>query len=117
MSSANHNITAIIYDRRGRILSIGKNSYIKTHTLMLKHGRKVGITNRPFLHAEIAAIIKCRNLEKAYKISVYRYGANGNPMLARPCPICWSAIYALKNTYSLKLVEWTIPGGLYEYKF
>ena len=105
VSSSKHQLTAIIEDRHGRILSIGQNSYTKTHTQMLIHGRKVGITNRPFLHAEMDAIIKCRNLEKAYKISVYRYGKDGRPLMAKPCPICESAIKAIPT---IKVVEWTI---------
>lgn len=106
MSSSKHQLTAIIYDRRGRVLSIGKNSYTKTHTQMLIHGRKVGITNRPYLHAEMDAIIKCRSLNKAYKMSVFRYGNDGRPLLAKPCPICWSAIQSIP---SIKIVEWTTP--------
>jgi hypothetical protein len=72
------------------------------------HGRKVGITNRPFLHAEMDAIIKCRNVNKAHKISVFRHGNDGRPLLAKPCPICWSAINAIP---SIKIVEWTIPNS------
>lgn len=104
MSSSKHQLTAIIYDRRGRVLSIGKNSYTKTHTMMIFYGKKVGITNRPYLHAEMDAIIKCKNLEKAYKMSVFRYGNDGRPLMAKPCPICWSAIQSIP---SLKIVEWT----------
>ena len=89
-----HEITAIIRDKRGRVLSIGQNSYIKTHPLMAYHSSKVGQPYRQFIHAEVHAITRCHDLTKAYKISVFRYNAQGNPVLAKPCAICQSAITA-----------------------
>jgi len=87
------NLTAIIYDRKGRILSIGKNSYVKTHPMMAKMAYEVGENhNRVFLHAEIDAIVKCRQLDKAYRIEIFRYNKQGKPQLAAPCPICQGAI-------------------------
>ena len=96
-------ITAIIYDRKGRVLSVGKNSYFKTHTLQAKHAEKVGMPDKQYLHAEIHAITKCRDLDKAYRIFVTRIGKNGQPMLAKPCPVCESAIRAT----GIEIVEWT----------
>lgn len=103
--SGNHqqNITAIIYDRRGRILSIGKNSYIKTHTLQAKHAKKVGLPEKQFLHAEIHAITKCRNLNKAHRIVVTRIDKTGKTLLAKPCLVCQSAL----ESVGIKIVEWT----------
>lgn len=94
-------ITALIKDKRGRILSIGKNSYEKTHTLMKIHGDKTGIINKEHLHAEVAAIVRCKDLSKAHSIHVYRYSSKGVPLTAKPCPICESAIKAagIKNIY------------------
>ena len=102
-SKQQQNITAIIYDRRGRILSIGKNSYIKTHTLQAKHAKKVGLPEKQFLHAEIHAITKCRDLSKAYRILVTRFDKDGKAMLAKPCPVCQSAI----ESVGIKVIEWT----------
>lgn len=96
-------ITAIIYDRKGRVLSVGKNSYVKTHTLQAKHAKKVGLPDKQYLHAEIHAISKCRDLDKAYRIAVYRYGKRGQPLLAKPCPICQSAI----ESTDIEIIEWT----------
>ena len=92
-------LTAIIYDKRGRVLSIGKNDFIKTHPLQKKHAVQVGQPYKEFLHAEVAAIIKCRDLSKAHKIKVFRFGADGNPALAKPCAICCSAIEAAGIKY------------------
>lgn len=92
--SQRQNISAIIYDRRGRVLSIGQNSYIKTHPLQAKHARKVGEPERVYLHAEIHALTRCPDISKAHRIFITRWDANGNSMLAAPCAICRSAIEA-----------------------
>jgi len=86
------NITAIIYNKKGHVLSIGKNSYIKTHPLQAWHAVMTDQPSRIYLHAEIDAIIKCRDLNKAYKIVVTRLNRRGATMLAKPCAICQSAI-------------------------
>ena len=96
-------LTAVIYDRRGRILSIGQNSYIKTHPVQAYHARIVGEPYKQFLHAEVHAIVKCPDISKAYRIFVSRWDNNGNPMNATPCPICMSAISAT----NIKRVEHT----------
>ena len=96
-------ITAIIRDRRGKILSVGQNSYVKTHPLQAKHALKTGQPFRQFLHAEIHAIVRCRDLTRAHSIFVSRWDAKGNPVLAKPCVICQSAIEAA----GIKIVEYT----------
>lgn len=87
-------LTAIIYDKRGKVLSIGKNSYCKTHPLQKKHTNDVGLSEKIYLHAEVHAIVKCRDLTKAHKIMITRYDSDGNPKNAKPCPVCVSAIEA-----------------------
>lgn len=100
---SHHQVTALIYDRKGRVLSVGQNSYIKTHPLQAKHAQKTGMPEKMFLHAEIHAITRCRDLSKAHKIFVSRYNKNGEPVLAKPCPVCISAIRAS----GIKYVEHT----------
>lgn len=92
MSKTRFDITAIIYDKRGKVLSIGKNSYVKTHPLQHFHSHKVGLPHKQYLHAEIHAIAKCKTLEKAHKIVVMRFDKSGNPRTAKPCLVCQSAI-------------------------
>lgn len=87
-----YEITAIIYDRRGNVLSIGKNSYVKTHPLQARYASQVGEPNKVFLHAEIDAIVKCKQLDRAHKIVVLRYLESGIPAMAKPCKICRQAI-------------------------
>ena len=96
-------LSAVIYDRKGRILSIGQNSYVKTHPLQAEHAKRAGLPEKQFLHAEIHAIVRCKDLTKAHKIFVSRWGKNGQPMYARPCPVCMSAIEAA----GIELVEHT----------
>lgn len=103
MARARFDMTAIIYDKRGRVLSVGKNSYIKTHPLQNKHACMVGLPDKQFLHAEIHAITRCRNLERAHRIVVTRFGSRGEPKTAKPCPVCVSAIQAA----GIKYVEHT----------
>ena len=98
-SKQRQNITAVIYDKKGRVLSVGKNSYIKTHPLQAKHAYKAGNPLAVFLHAEIHAITRCRDLSKAHKIVVTRVGKSGDYILAKPCPVCMSAIRAAGIEY------------------
>ena len=101
--SKKHNITAIIYDKRGNVLSIGKNSYVKTHPVQAAWAQRAGEPKKVFLHAEIDAIIKCRDLSKAHRIAVFRYTEEGSPANARPCCICAKAIRAA----GIKIIEHT----------
>lgn len=87
-----HNVKAIILDKRGRPLSIGENSYIKTHPLQQRMAEKVGLPEKVFQHAEINAIVKCKDLTKAHKIVIMRYTKDGKPANAKPCAICRAAL-------------------------
>jgi tRNA(Arg) A34 adenosine deaminase TadA len=93
-SKVRHSLTAVIYDKRGRVLSIGQNSYIKTHPRMAKYAQAVGLPEKQYLHAEIHAIIRCRDLTRAHRIFVSRWSRQGEPVNAKPCPVCMSAIRA-----------------------
>lgn len=92
MSKKRFSITAIIYDKRGRVISVGQNSYVKTHPLQAKFSRQVGEPEKVFLHAEIAAIAKCLDITKADKIVVTRFTEDGKPANAKPCAACAAAI-------------------------
>jgi tRNA(Arg) A34 adenosine deaminase TadA len=98
-----YDLTAVIYDKRDRILSIGKNSYVKTHPMQAEYARKVGKENNIFLHAEMHAIAKCRDLKRAYRIVVMRFNREGEPRSAKPCPICMEAL----NHVGIRIIEHT----------
>jgi deoxycytidylate deaminase len=87
-----HHVTAIIEDKRKKVLSIGSNSFVKTHPWQAKLAASVGEFDKIYLHAEVAAIIRCRNLEDAHTIKIFRYDYKGRPVNAKPCRVCESAI-------------------------
>lgn len=103
MSKQRFDMTAMIYDKRGRVLSVGKNSYVKTHPYQAKCARNVGLPDQQFLHAEIHAIVRCKQLHRAHRIVVMRFDKSGKPKNAKPCPVCESAIAAA----GIKIVEHT----------
>jgi deoxycytidylate deaminase len=90
--SSDCQVTAIIYDKRGGVLSIGKNSYVKTHPYQARLAKQLKSEHKIFIHAEIDAILKCRNLNKAHRISIFRADKSGGYKLVRPCAICQTAI-------------------------
>jgi deoxycytidylate deaminase len=96
-------ITATIYNKRGKIISKGVNSYVKTHPKQAKAAKAVGDPERIYLHAEIDALIACR-FEIPYKIKIERYDIKGNPKNAKPCPICELAI----KKAGIRFVEYTM---------
>ena|SRR5690625_88768 len=102
MSNNRQKITAVAYDKRGNIVSIGRNSYVKTHTLQARYARQCGKPGAIFLHAEIDAIIKSRG-KKIHKIFVSRLLRSGKYGLAKPCKICQRAL----RDYGVEIIEHT----------
>jgi len=86
--------------KRKRLLAVGYNKD-KTHPLQ---GRFCKHPDALFLHAEIDAILKCRDISKAHRIFVSRHTRSGGFGSAKPCPICQDAI----NTMTpIKIIEHT----------
>jgi hypothetical protein len=71
------NITAFAYDKKGRLLSVGRNSYVKTHPLQARMAKEVGEDYKIYLHAEVAALVKVKNWTRVDKLVVTRYNKNG----------------------------------------
>jgi len=97
-------ITATVYDRKGRILAIAENSFIKTHPTQAAFAKQANLPEKTFLHAEVLSIIRAQKKGIPYKIKVERYNRKGEPMLAKPCPICELAI----KEAGIKFIEFTI---------
>ncbi|EKD89679.1 MAG: hypothetical protein ACD_33C00008G0005 [uncultured bacterium] len=104
-----HSLIAIIRDKKGNILSIGKNLHLINNKLSYKshpYMRQLAFkengedSKKIFLHAEIDAILKCDNINKAYEIQVFRYNKKEDFLCSKPCDICLSGI---KKT-NIKLV-------------
>lgn len=84
-----YNITAIIKDKHGHIISRANNSYVKTHPVQAEYAQRVGRKDKIYLHAEVLAILRAGDkIEKAHTIEIYRFDHQGKPKLAQPCPIC-----------------------------
>jgi deoxycytidylate deaminase len=86
-------ILAKCYNKRGHLLSIGFNSYAKSHPIQKHFADLVGMPEKEYLHAEIAAIIRAKD-KKIFRITIERYDSSGNCVNAKPCPICMRAIQA-----------------------
>lgn len=103
MSKKRFHVIATVKDKRGRVLSVACNSYSKTHPLQAKYASLCGLPDKQYLHAEVAAILRVRDISKAHTISVERYNSKGEPVNAKPCVICERVIQASGITN----VEWT----------
>lgn len=103
MSNQRQNITALVYDRKGRILALGRNKYHKTHPLQAQAAKAVGEDHKIYLHAEVDALVKVKDWSRAYRIVVTRFNKNGDPVMAKPCPICQRVI----RQAGIKIVEHT----------
>lgn len=86
-----HSITAIAYDAKNKIISIGQNSYVKTHPLQASIAASVGQPKKIYLHAELDAIIKAKGIP-IHTLKIFRIGKSGQYLNAAPCVICRSAI-------------------------
>lgn len=95
-------IVAKCYNKQGQLIGVGINSYTKTHPLQSYFAHKVGHPEKQYLHAEIQAILRCKD-KPIYRITVERYDKHGLPVNAKPCPICQAAIKA----FGIKIVEST----------
>lgn len=104
IKSDKYRLCAIITDKKGNILSIGHNSYSKTHPRQFYFAKKVGTAHRIFLHAEIDALLKIPYGSIPNSIYIARVGKNKQPLLAKPCSICQMAIQdaRIKNIYYTK---------------
>lgn len=94
-------IMAIAYNKKGDILSIGRNQYDKSHPKQAFFAKKVKRPKAIYLHAEIDALIRAKT--DVHKLHVIRVMPNGSYGLAKPCNICE---LALKH-YGVKVITHT----------
>ena len=105
-----HQITAYCYNKRGHLVSIGHNSYTKSHPLQAYFAKKVGHPNKIYLHAEIAALVQAGTMEtnQVHEISIVRLNKKGEFRPSKPCPICIEALKA----FGVQHVVYTSPQGI-----
>lgn len=106
MSRKKYTILAKCYDKRKRQMSVGVNSYSKTSTVMSYFAEKVGTPCKVYIHAEVQSLLRCKD-RKPYRLTIERYDNEGNPALAKPCPVCSEAIRA----WGVSVIEYTSPEG------
>ena len=82
----------------------------KSHPLQARLASMVGLDEKIYLHAEISALVKCR--EECDTIVVARINSENKLRNARPCPICQ---LALDEAGIKKICYTTDEGFLYEY--
>lgn len=82
-------IGCVVTNKRGKIISEGFNR-LKTHPIQARYAKKYGNIHQIFLHAEISALIKCREIP--HTIFIVRHLKNGNEGIGKPCEICEMAI-------------------------
>ncbi len=99
ISSSPYHVICGALTKRGRIISIGFNSYVKTHSLQKHYAVKNDLIHKEFLHAEISAIIKAKN--KIHSVMILRKPNIDKLCNARPCPICRMALKeaGVKNVF------------------
>lgn len=99
-------VVAVACDKRGRVLSVGVNSYVKTSPTMKHYAIKAGNPEAQYLHAEVAALVglSYNDRQKVYKIFISRILKNGGTGLAMPCSICQLAL----KDYGIKEISYTI---------
>ena len=93
-----YNIGAIALDKHGTVLSVGFNSYTKTHPLQMLYNKENN-PSRLFLHAEIDALVKSK--VEPYMLIVCRLSKLGKIRIAKPCSGCYQAIrdYKVKKVF------------------
>lgn len=101
MANRRYNITALAYDKKGRLVSVGKNSYTKTHPLQARYAKLADKPHSVYLHAEIAALIRAR--EQVHKLVVTRFDSKGRAVNAKPCAACQLAL----RDFGVKHIEHT----------
>lgn len=94
-------ITAKAYNKAGKLLAVGNNSYTKTHPVQRKYALKANKPDAIYLHAEIHALIQAR--ENVHRLVITRYDRRGHPKNAAPCEICQLAI----KDFNVKHIEHT----------
>ena len=106
---ARYILNATCFDKKGRVISTGSNFYNKTHPIQAHFAKLAGQPYRTKLHAEIHALLLAKGKD-IHTLLVTRYDAQGKPRLAKPCPVCVSAIIA----YGVKKVIYTTNEGTEE---
>lgn len=79
--------------RKNSVLAVGVNEE-KSHPIQKRYNiyRDIDVEIEHNIHAEMAALIKCRESLKGADIYIYRKDSNGNTAICKPCAACRKAL-------------------------
>jgi cytidine deaminase len=96
---------------KNKVITTATNLESKSHPIQAKFAERVGLGEKIYLHAEIAALVKCK--EEVDTILVARVNPQGKLRMAKPCPICQLAL----NEAGISKIHYTTNEGfLFEYR-
>jgi deoxycytidylate deaminase len=119
-SNAPKRMSAILLDKRNRIISTGVNSYDTTHTQQFyaainasKKFKKPDLRLKLYLHCELNCLLKAR--KPGHKLVICRLGGHGGKELRNSfcCPICH--LYITTNCPTIKEIHWSTNEQLFKY--
>jgi deoxycytidylate deaminase len=95
-------IVAFVLNQKGHVLTVGWNSYIKTHPKQKEASILFGEVHKQYLHAEVCALTRLnkKQLGKQSAIVIIRLDSKNNLLPSCPCRICASVIH----TYNIKTI-------------
>jgi deoxycytidylate deaminase len=111
-SNAPKKMSAILLDKRNRVISTGVNSYEITHpqqfyaaVMASKKFKNPNLRKKLYLHCEINCLIKAR--KPGSKLVICRVGGHGGRELRDSfcCPICY--LYITTNCPTIKEIHWS----------
>jgi len=102
-----HRVVAIVTNGKNKVLSVGYNSYTKTHPKQKELALLCNIHHKAYLHAEISALVKLKD-SGAKNIYVVRLWKDETFALAKPCRICELAI----KEAGLEKIFYTVYNGI-----
>jgi len=88
-SDAEQKHGCVILDSSGRVIARGYNQK-KTHPKQTFYASRVNQKKKVHLHAEIAALVKCR--KAPHRLYVVRVNGKNKVMNSKPCAMCMLAI-------------------------
>ncbi len=88
-STSRRRVGAVLYNKN-KVVATATNIETKSHPLQAYFAERVGLGEKIYLHAEIAALIKCK--QECDTIVVARVNAQDKLRMAKPCPICELAL-------------------------
>ena len=119
-SNGSRKMSAILLDKRNRIISTGVNSYEVTHPkqfyaalIASKKFKTPGLDKKMFLHCELNCLIRAR--KPGHKLVICRIGGHSGIELRNSfcCPICY--LYIINNCPTIKEIHWSTNDQDFKY--